>query len=61
VRSGLAKSKGEARRLIAGGGVYVNDAREADPQRIVGTIDLRPDATLLVRTGKKTFRLVRAE
>ncbi|HEY3356357.1 MAG TPA: tyrosine--tRNA ligase [Polyangia bacterium] len=60
VRCGLAKSKGEARRLIGGGGVYVNDARATDSARVLLAGDLRPDGTLLLRTGKKTYHVVRA-
>jgi tyrosyl-tRNA synthetase len=60
VRCGLAKSNGEARRLIAAGGVYVNEERASDGARVLGEADLRPDGTLLLRTGKKTFHVLRA-
>ncbi len=51
---GLAKSKGEATRLIKGGGVYVDERRVADPQE---EITLRPG--MLLRVGKrKVVRLV---
>jgi tyrosyl-tRNA synthetase len=59
-RCGLTKSKGEARRLIAGGGVSLNEERVADPARVVGAADLRPDGTLLLRTGKRNYHVVRA-
>jgi len=59
VRCGLTKSKGEARRLLAGGGVSLNEERVADPARTVGAADLRPDGTLLLRTGKRNYHVVR--
>src|SRR4029453_13972518 len=39
VETGLASSKGEARRLIAGGGIYVNDAALSE-SRTLGDGDL---------------------
>jgi tyrosyl-tRNA synthetase len=60
-RCGLTKSKGEARRLLAGGGVYLNEERVTDLQRTVGAADLRADGTLLLRAGKRTYHLVRVE
>jgi tyrosyl-tRNA synthetase len=47
--SGLAKSKGEARRLVAGGGVLVDGARQDDAEVL-----LSPAGTgIVVRVGKK--------
>jgi len=48
--SGFPKSKGEARRLIAQGGFYVDDERRDDPFAEVSTA--RP---LFVKYGKKKF------
>jgi tyrosyl-tRNA synthetase len=45
---GLAASKGEARRLVQGGGVYVDERRIADPQE---EIELAPGQ--LLRVGKR--------
>ncbi len=45
---GLASSRGEARRLIQGGGVYVDEERIGDPRQ---EIALRPG--MLVRVGKR--------
>ena len=51
-RAGLAKSNGEARRLIGGGGVRVHDTTVDDP-----TLTLTPehvvDGYVLLRVGKK--------
>ncbi|MFB3881784.1 MAG: S4 domain-containing protein [Armatimonadota bacterium] len=45
---GLAKSKGEATRLIKGGGVYLDERRISDPQEEVA---LSPG--MLLRVGKR--------
>ncbi|MEO0476139.1 MAG: tyrosine--tRNA ligase [Planctomycetota bacterium] len=52
VKAGFAKSNGEARRLIQGGGVRLHDEKMADPMRTVTTDDII-DGYLLVRAGKK--------
>jgi len=52
VRAGLAASNGEARRLIAGGGVHVHEALIADPQHRLGAGDA-VNGVLLLRAGKK--------
>ena len=52
VKAGFAKSNGEARRLIQGGGVRLHDEKIADPMRTV-TADDVVDGFLLVRAGKK--------
>jgi tyrosyl-tRNA synthetase len=56
-RTKLAASKGEARRLMQGGGIYLyNERQNAD--RVVSSGDLQwPDAILL-RSGKKNHHLV---
>jgi tyrosyl-tRNA synthetase len=45
---GLAKSKGEATRLIRGGGVYLDERRISDPQE---EVELAPG--MLLRVGKR--------
>ncbi|MEM9110946.1 MAG: tyrosine--tRNA ligase [Planctomycetota bacterium] len=52
VKAGFAKSNGEARRLIQGGGVRLHNEKIADPMRTV-TADDVVDGYLLVRAGKK--------
>ena len=52
VRAGLAKSNGEARRLIQGGGVRLHDAKVDDPQRALGPADVS-EGYILLRAGKK--------
>jgi tyrosyl-tRNA synthetase len=58
--TGLAKSKGEARRLIASGGVYVNNARAGDdPAQTVRLTQVVDGRFVVVRVGKKQYHLVR--
>ena len=52
-------SKGEARRLVAQGGVRLNDAPVTDPQLAVTAADLRDGAAKL-SLGRKRHLLVRA-
>jgi tyrosyl-tRNA synthetase len=54
---GLARSRGDARRLVEQGGVYVNERRIDDVDAAVATADLR-DAAVLLRTGKKRYHRV---
>jgi tyrosyl-tRNA synthetase len=55
----LAKSNGEARRLIRGGGARVNDRPVTDEGQVISLADLRGDAIKL-SAGRKQHRLVRA-
>ncbi len=52
--SGLAKSKGDARRLIEGGGVIAGDNRISDVNAIVAPSDF-VDGQLLLKKGKKGY------
>ena len=54
VEAGLAKSKGEARRLIAQGGAYINGEAATDPEARVGVANLA-DGALVLRAGKKRY------
>jgi tyrosyl-tRNA synthetase len=55
VETGLAKSKGEARRTVAEGGAYLNNVRVEDPEQAPGADDLIGGAWLVLRRGKKNF------
>lgn len=50
VVTGLTKSKGEARRLIEQGGVFVNDKKVED-----FTLNVKSDKETILRKGKKVF------
>jgi len=51
---GLCKSRGDARRLIAQGGGYINDNRIETFDQIINTKDMMNDSILL-RGGKKRY------
>jgi tyrosyl-tRNA synthetase len=60
VHTQLAESKGAARKLIEGGGVYLYNERQTDPRKTVSSDDVKwPDGAILLRTGKKNYHLVR--
>ena len=61
VHSGLCTSKGQARKDIEGGGVYLNNIRETNFQRPVTFKDLQFDKHLLLRKGKKNYVVVTAK
>ena len=52
VKTGIAESKGAARKLIEGGGIYLNNVRQTAPQEIISS-------AMLLRSGKKNYHLVR--
>jgi tyrosyl-tRNA synthetase len=58
VLSGLAPSKGEARRLVDGGGVYLNNRRVSAPTQNVSAADALHGRFLVLRRGQREFRLV---
>jgi len=60
VHAGLCPSKGQARKDIEGGGVNINNVREAGVARAVTTGDLLFGKHLLLRKGKKNYVVVTA-
>jgi tyrosyl-tRNA synthetase len=61
VEGGLSTSKGQARKDIEGGGVYVNNAREGSAQRQIGGADLLFGRHLLLRKGKRNYVVLTAK
>ncbi len=59
VETGLQKSKGQARRLLEQGGVYINNDRNDDPQAVVTLEHLASESMLVLRAGKKNYHVVR--
>lgn len=57
--TGLAASKGEARRTVAEGGAYLNNVRVDDPGFTPTASDLIGSSWLVLRRGKKRFAGVR--
>jgi tyrosyl-tRNA synthetase len=58
-RTGLAKSRGDARKLVKGGGTYVNNVRQADEQRKLEPKDLLHDRYIVLRKGPRDVHLLR--
>jgi tyrosyl-tRNA synthetase len=59
VLSGLAKSKGDARRAIEQGGAYVNNRRRGDLADRLTSADLAGESVAVLRAGKKRYALLR--
>ncbi len=57
--AGLAASKSDARRAIAGGGVYLNNRRVAEASARVALDDALHGEFVVLRRGKKRYHLVR--
>ena len=58
VLSGLSTSKGQARKDVEGGGIYLNNVRVTDFSRGVTTNDLLFGRYLLLRKGKRTYAVL---
>lgn len=59
VKLGFASSKGEARRLVEGGGLRLNDKAVTAITATVSEADLGPDGTARLSAGKKRHAIVR--
>lgn len=57
--AGLAQSKGEARRLIQNGGIYLNNVRITDLKRAITLSDAIDGQAVILRKGQKEYRLVK--
>jgi tyrosyl-tRNA synthetase len=60
VHAGVCPSKGQARKDIEGGGIYVNNVRETNGTRNLTTNDLLFGKHLLLRKGKRNYVVVTA-
>jgi len=58
VETGLCPSKGQARKDVQGGGIYVNNEREGDVQRHVAAQNLLFGRHLLLRKGRRNYVVV---
>jgi tyrosyl-tRNA synthetase len=54
-------SKGEARRMVAGGGVSINKQKLSGPEQRITSRDLLNSKYLLVQKGKKNYYLIRVK
>ena len=57
--AGLVASNGEARRLVKGGGLRVNDKPISDERAVVTAGDLTPEGVIKLSLGKKKHVLVK--
>ncbi len=60
VHSGLSPSKGQARKDVEGGGIYVNNIRVGEVSRVVTMGDLLFGNYVLLRKGKRTYAVLKA-
>jgi len=61
VAAGLQKSKGEARRMVAGGGARVNNVKVESEDELVGEAMVLGGRMVLLAAGKKNKLLVRVQ
>lgn len=61
VESGLVRSKGQARRLIDSGGIYVNNVRVGGIDERVTLGETIEGRFVVLRKGKKSYHLVRVQ
>ena len=54
-------SKGEARKMLQGGGVFINKTKIEDAAYLVGTSDLIGDKFIIAQKGKKNYYLITVE
>jgi len=59
--TGIAASRGEARRGVGQGGVYLNGDRIEDPQYLVTPQDVLHGRFLIIRRGRRNYHLIRVE
>jgi tyrosyl-tRNA synthetase len=59
VRAGFVASNGEARRLIRGGGLKVNDETVYDERRLLTPDDLTPERVIKLSLGRKRHVLLK--
>jgi tyrosyl-tRNA synthetase len=59
--TGLAKSKGEARRSIEQGAIAINNRRVDQVDRMLGRSDLASESVAVIRSGKKRYALLKME
>ena len=60
VHAGLCPSKGQARKDVEGGGIYLNNVRVAEVERRVTADDLLFGKFVLLRKGKRSYAVVHA-
>ena len=56
----ILPSKGEAKKMLAGGGIFINKEKVISPEEKIGTERLLNDKYVLVQKGKKNYFLLKA-
>src|SRR2546430_8112396 len=59
VLSGLAPSKGEAKRLVQGGGVAINNVRADEVRKSISVSEFIDGQVLVLRKGARHYHLIR--
>ncbi len=59
-QSGLTSSNGDAKKMIVSGSLFINEIKVEDPQMVVSKNDCI-NSILLLRKGKKQYKIVRYE
>jgi tyrosyl-tRNA synthetase len=59
VISGLAPSKGEAKRLVQGGGVAINNVRADDVRKSISVSEFIDGQVLVLRKGARHYHLIK--
>ena len=59
VKTGLGASRGAVKRLVAQGGVYVNNVRVTDDGKTLTASDRGTETMLVLRSGKKSYHIVK--
>jgi tyrosyl-tRNA synthetase len=57
--SGIFSSRGEAKKMLQGGGVAVNKTKDEDLNRPLSSADLLKGKYILIQKGKKNYYLIR--
>jgi len=58
VATGLCPSKGQARKDIEGGGIYINNVKCTDVVKALGATDIVFDRHILLRKGKRNYAVM---
>ncbi|MEY3655640.1 MAG: Tyrosine--tRNA ligase, partial [Chloroflexota bacterium] len=59
IAAGFATSKSEARRLVEQGGISINGEAAADPIALASGFSRLSDGSLLLRKGRRDYRMLR--
>lgn len=59
VATKLCKSKGEARRMIEQGSIYVNNHRREGIETVLSQDDLASESMIVLRCGKRKYAVLR--